>query len=387
MDIPSVKTGQQLYISTKPNTPPPVPCPRPHQTDIKLDGRCLDKSHLCNLAAEASGSHLLFHKVACIQPPGCVTGGRPRYSHLLAFSREARADDVASLTADVLPSRGAMLWARGMGLDACLAACRFVQAAHGVRARARAGRRRAGQPSGIVAGTAAAGVGVSHGIGGHSRSDCAFVAEAAAVAVGVSQDDSQPSASAGTRAATVEVVMEATAATGAEATAAMGAEGTAATGAEGAGVGVTAAAGVEEPGMGAEGGGSPHLQQQLDSRLCGQDECYQSHPTSGWRKQQQEGLTQDQGKQQQQQQQQQLGLTQDQGRQQQQQQGLTQSQGQQQLLQQKHVVTIINPFCGEGTILAVANWLGMHTLGMEWSHKRGRLAAGVMLSRQREEER
>lgn len=41
--------------------------------------------------------------------------------------------------------------------------------------------------------------------------------------------------------------------------------------------------------------------------------------------------------------------------------------------------TIIDPFCGKGTILAVANSMGMRAVGVELSPKRARIAARIQL--------
>jgi len=97
-----------------------------YQSDIKVDGQWLDKGFLVQKAAEAAGCALLWHKIALIAPAGSSRYGRPTYSHMLCFSRDRR-DDRRFSTADVLPTRGAMLWPRGMGLDACDAAVRYCQ--------------------------------------------------------------------------------------------------------------------------------------------------------------------------------------------------------------------------------------------------------------------
>jgi len=96
-----------------------------YQTDVKRDGRWIDKGYLVQRGAEAAGSHLLWHKVVCRVPPGVITMGRPAYAHLLAFSRSLRVAPGRS-TADVLPSTGAMTWSRAMGVAACEASARFV---------------------------------------------------------------------------------------------------------------------------------------------------------------------------------------------------------------------------------------------------------------------
>jgi hypothetical protein len=98
-----------------------------YQTDVKRDGRWVDKAHLVQLGAERAGSALLFHRVVCRVAPGAVTFGRPAYAHLLALSRALRLPPSAS-TADVLARPGAMTWARAMPREACDAAARFLVA-------------------------------------------------------------------------------------------------------------------------------------------------------------------------------------------------------------------------------------------------------------------
>ncbi|HYO71424.1 MAG TPA: SAM-dependent methyltransferase [Archangium sp.] len=96
-----------------------------YQTDIKKDGTWVDKGYLVQKAAEQLGHSLLWHKVVCRTAPGSVTYGRPAYSHMLCFSRGLRAD-LSKSTADVLPEAGEVTWTRGMGVQACLVACRYV---------------------------------------------------------------------------------------------------------------------------------------------------------------------------------------------------------------------------------------------------------------------
>ena len=99
------------------------------QTDVKREGRWVDKGYLVQRGAERAGAFQLFHKAVCRAPPGMATFGRPAWAHLLAFSRELRVAPGES-TADVLPRLGEMPWARAMGVEACEAAVRFVKA-HG----------------------------------------------------------------------------------------------------------------------------------------------------------------------------------------------------------------------------------------------------------------
>ncbi len=96
------------------------------QTDIKRDGRWVDKAFLVQKGAEAAGLSCLWHKIVCRAAPGTTTFGRPSYAHLLAFSKNVQAEPARSLP-DVLPALGEMTWARAMGVSACELACRFLK--------------------------------------------------------------------------------------------------------------------------------------------------------------------------------------------------------------------------------------------------------------------
>lgn len=96
-----------------------------YQTDVKRDGRWVDKGHLVQRGAEAAGVELLWHKVVCRVPPGTTTFGRPAWAHLLCFSRELRLPP-GRASPDVLPRLGEMTWARAMGREACEAVARFL---------------------------------------------------------------------------------------------------------------------------------------------------------------------------------------------------------------------------------------------------------------------
>jgi hypothetical protein len=95
------------------------------QTDIKHEGRWVDKGFLVSLGAERAGSHLLWHKIACRAPAGSVAFGRPGYAHLLCFSRTLRLEPGQS-SPDVLPRLGEMPWVRSMGADVGRAVSRFL---------------------------------------------------------------------------------------------------------------------------------------------------------------------------------------------------------------------------------------------------------------------
>lgn len=96
------------------------------QTDIKRDGRYVDKGYLIQAAAESRGLSCLFHKIVCRTSPGETTFGRPAFAHLLAFSKRLRFDVARSLP-DVLPSAGHMPWSRAMGVAVCALTCRFLR--------------------------------------------------------------------------------------------------------------------------------------------------------------------------------------------------------------------------------------------------------------------
>jgi hypothetical protein len=102
-----------------------------YQTDVKHDGRWIDKGHLVHRGIDDAGSHLLWHKIACRVAPGAITFGRPAYAHLLCASRARRLSPGRS-TADVLPELGAMSWSRAMGAAVCDAIATFL-AAEGAR--------------------------------------------------------------------------------------------------------------------------------------------------------------------------------------------------------------------------------------------------------------
>lgn len=108
-----------------------------YQSDVKRDGRWVDKSFLVQLAAREAGVPLLFHKIVCRAPAGTVTPGRPAYAHLLGFSRgltlSTERGEPSAHFADVLPSMGKMTWTRAMGIAACEATCAFLSAATSAR--------------------------------------------------------------------------------------------------------------------------------------------------------------------------------------------------------------------------------------------------------------
>ena len=96
------------------------------QTDIKKEGRWIDKAFLIQLAANEIGYHQLFHKIVCRVPPGIATKGKPAYSHLLCFSKNKVLDPGKS-TPDVLTDTGEKTWERGMGMNVSLSIAKFLK--------------------------------------------------------------------------------------------------------------------------------------------------------------------------------------------------------------------------------------------------------------------
>ncbi len=97
------------------------------QSDIKTEGRWIDKGFLVQAAAAKDPEiRLLWHKIVCRAPPDVTTFGRPSYSHMLCFSRRLPMQTERS-TPDVIAHAGKTLWNRGMGVRACEVACKWVR--------------------------------------------------------------------------------------------------------------------------------------------------------------------------------------------------------------------------------------------------------------------
>ncbi len=97
-----------------------------YQTDVRHEGRWIDKGHLVMLGVDQEGAALLWHKIVCRQPPGTTTMGRPTYSHMLCVARAPRL--ILQRGPDVMPEAGTSSWSRGMGEEACRVACRYLTA-------------------------------------------------------------------------------------------------------------------------------------------------------------------------------------------------------------------------------------------------------------------
>ncbi len=95
------------------------------QSDIKRDGRWIDKGALVVRAAEDAGAHVLFHKIVCRRQPGLLTLGRPGFTHLIAVSRAMKCPDVLPIP-DVVADAGRLAWVRAMGIRAAAHAVRFA---------------------------------------------------------------------------------------------------------------------------------------------------------------------------------------------------------------------------------------------------------------------
>jgi hypothetical protein len=50
------------------------------------------------------------------------------------------------------------------------------------------------------------------------------------------------------------------------------------------------------------------------------------------------------------------------------------------LLSSTNLRVVVDPFCGRGSVLAVANDLGLHAIGVDWSPKRCRYAQQLVTS-------
>lgn len=96
------------------------------QSDIKRDGRWIDKGALVVRAAEDAGAHVLFHKLVARRQPGLLTLGRPGYTHLIAVSRAMRCPEALPIP-DIIIDAGRLPWVRAMGIRAAGHAVRFAR--------------------------------------------------------------------------------------------------------------------------------------------------------------------------------------------------------------------------------------------------------------------
>jgi hypothetical protein len=98
------------------------------QSDIRHEGRLIDKGYLVAQGAEAEGASTLWHKIVCRKPPGTIAFGRPSYSHMTCVQRAPwRRAPMRHPGPDVIPDAGHMPWSRAMGVEACRVALRFLR--------------------------------------------------------------------------------------------------------------------------------------------------------------------------------------------------------------------------------------------------------------------
>jgi len=101
------------------------------QSDVRHEGRLIDKGYLVMQGAEAEGASVLWHKIVCRKPPGTLGFGRPSYSHMICVERASSSGAPRSPMRhpgpDVLPDAGFMPWTRAMGVEACRVAVRFLR--------------------------------------------------------------------------------------------------------------------------------------------------------------------------------------------------------------------------------------------------------------------
>jgi hypothetical protein len=92
------------------------------QTDIRREGRWIDKSFLVLEAAYRAGATLLSRKVVCRRPVGHTSSARAAYTHLLVLSRGRTLDPARpEVVPDVIADGGPVTWTRGLGVHASFA--------------------------------------------------------------------------------------------------------------------------------------------------------------------------------------------------------------------------------------------------------------------------
>jgi hypothetical protein len=98
-----------------------------YQSDIRHEGRLIDKGYLIMRGAEPDAT-LLWHKIVCRKPPGTIAFGRPSYSHMICVQRgQSRRVAIRHPGPDVIADAGFMPWSRAMGVGACRVALRFLR--------------------------------------------------------------------------------------------------------------------------------------------------------------------------------------------------------------------------------------------------------------------
>jgi hypothetical protein len=93
-----------------------------YQTDRKISGQLLSKSHLVFAAAEDAGVRCLWHKIVLRRNVGDIDLYRPGFTHMIAFSRKLKS---GFATADVLHA-GPFAYVNAAGADAAHFAVSFA---------------------------------------------------------------------------------------------------------------------------------------------------------------------------------------------------------------------------------------------------------------------
>ncbi|EGG20130.1 hypothetical protein DFA_07250 [Cavenderia fasciculata] len=107
-----------------------------YQTDIKrkwkkdksVTEEYVDKGYMVQKGAELSECKVLFHKLMLSHPveTEVVTRNKASFTHMICIAKNPSSIMHQDNTPDVAP-RGAMVWPKAMGLNACLVAVRFIR--------------------------------------------------------------------------------------------------------------------------------------------------------------------------------------------------------------------------------------------------------------------
>jgi hypothetical protein len=98
------------------------------QTDIRREGRWIDKSTMVIEAARDAGVELVARKIVCRRPPGALSSARAAFTHLLVFGRGVRFDPaLPDLVPDVMVDVGTLTWTRGTGSETARRAVELVR--------------------------------------------------------------------------------------------------------------------------------------------------------------------------------------------------------------------------------------------------------------------
>lgn len=95
------------------------------QTDRKVAGGTIDKSHLINKAAEQVSARLVWHKIALRREPGKIDLYRPTFTHLQCFSKDSRLKR-GKETPDVIMA-GSLQHKNGIGRNAVAFCAAFIK--------------------------------------------------------------------------------------------------------------------------------------------------------------------------------------------------------------------------------------------------------------------